>query len=188
MGQELARGGGNDDDDQRDISWTMRMVATSAVLILSAAGVSSAFARTGWAGVSNASGGIANYGYQLRPRDPGFDPEMAENENLSVRCYGFDSKVSISFAGNVDPADAGKHNVIFEIGSDRFERRGPIEEGGLFPGAPIALLSPGDPMLEAMMAGYSMRVHVGTERAMPVMDISLSGTRDVFTRHLRACL
>ena len=168
-------------------NWVTRN-ATPAAFVLAALATSEASARTGWAGTSNASGGIANYGYQLRPGDRGFDPEMAENQAMNVRCDGFDGRVSISIGADVDPADADKHNVIFEIGSDRFERRGPIEEGGLFTGAPIAQLSRGDPMLEAMMAGYSMRVHVGTERPTPVMDVSLSGTRDVFTRHLRACL
>ncbi|WP_157959724.1 hypothetical protein [Devosia submarina] len=149
---------------------------------------SAALAQTGWSGESNESGGIVSYGYLLGPEDQDFDPEMAENETFSVRCDGFDGRLSIAFAGNVDPADGHKHNVIFEIDRDRFERSGPIEEGGLYPGAPIALLKRGDPLIEAMMAGYSLRLHVGTERPLPVMEIMLTGTREVFTRHLQACL
>ena len=168
----------------------MKRAALAFVAMVFAAGSAHAQASQGltWKGRSNASGGVVDYGYQLTPEDPGFDFEMAESESLQIRCDGFDGRLTIAFAANVHPDDERKHNVIFEMGYDRFERSGPLDEGGLFPGAPIATMEKGDPVIAALVRSRSIRVHVGTLRVEPLLDLPLTDAHDLFREHLRACL
>lgn len=149
----------------------------------------------GWKGKSNAHGGLVQFGYLRDPLSPEFNPELSEGEWVTIRCDGFDGRASIEIGTdyqaptNENSRSLETHRMIFDVGGDTFERSGPLAEGGLYPGSPIALLERGDPLLETIMRGYSMDVYVGAESdRAPDLTVALSGTREIFTRHLSNCL
>lgn len=144
--------------------------------------------ETFWKGVSNDHGGIVTYGYHLRPGEADFSFEMTESEWLEVRCDGFDGRATIRFGANIADDDSDEHSVIFDVDGVKYTRTGPLDEGGLFPGSPIATLNRGDELLEALMAGSNLQVHVGMEKKFPLLDLSLTGTRQQFSEHLANCV
>ena len=168
----------------------MRLLFKKSILVLLILYASTQTALSvEWHGQSNDSGGAVEYSYNVAPDRPEFDPENAESATFTVRCDGLDDRLTIGFTGDHDVTGDDAKVAIFRIDDDRFQREGDLGNGGLYPETPIIQTDRSDPLIHALMGGSDLKIFVGrSEGEYPAFEAPLAGTRDLFSRHLKACL
>jgi hypothetical protein len=172
------------------MGWFQRRGAAAALgLFISSAAHAETDADLTWFGNSNSGGGEVSFGYSpsaLNPSSKDFNPENSESMAFTIRCNAFDKSIDVRIPYDVD--DKFKIGTTISIAIDGMSKDYASSVsyiGGDYTAIPMLEISAGDPLLKFISAGSSAVVSL---EKTEIENLDLSGSSDVISRHLKACL
>lgn len=146
-----------------------------------------------WQGASTDSGGAVEYSPQRQPGEHdgaagGSSDPQAGAAKLRLQCDQFSGVIEGTFFAEV-PGDLAEPTIVFEIDGERFtEFADFVAADGEYGLYPTFTVQSRDELVEALMAGLALKVFVFGFEEETAEDVSLDGTRALYSQYLAACL